>query len=350
MPNDCIIPTPAEIVAVGARIIPYRRKDLVGINDLMPMKYVNNTHIIINRPDIIRGLQPWRGLGGEPPVTTDQFNRDGEFCLFWPGYWGETKMVTESELANVAEPGTCPGQPLDARKEIARIQNRLTYRMLMRMEKLVWDTLRTGRYVAMNEAGRVIFEQFFNIRMVRATVDFTDLVNSRPLSFFRSLPEIFRDTSAMFTGDCVRYYMNRTTLNRILENSNGLDLGRGNLSACCNTIGLDWVNAQFASQGLGRIVIYDNRWVDEQGGIHLFIPDGWVIIKGCRPDAVVPGHYYLTKVLNSCIELSGDMQGMWYFLHDNCGEKIVREITVGAGHNGGPILEYPEMIISAQVF
>lgn len=345
----CIVPTPTEIVKVGAQIIPYRKKDLLGMNQLLPFKYVDNTTITINRPDIIRGLQQWRGLASEPPRISSEFDRWGRSCMFWPGYWGETETITEAELAQNAEPGSCPGEPLNAKNEVARIQNRLTVRMLMQIEKLIWDVLRTGRYVATNNLGQIIFQQYFAIRRIRATVDWTDIVNSAPLAFLRSLPEIFRDTSAMF-GNTAVYYMNRTTLNRMLENRNPNDLGRGSLSSCCNTVTLEWINGQLEAQGLGKIVVYDNRWIDDQGGIHLFIPSGTVIIKGQRPDANVAGHYYLTKVLNDCLEMKGDMQGMWYFFKDSCGEKITREIVVGAGHNGGPIIEYPEMVVSAQVF
>lgn len=349
MPS-CIVPTPTEIVQVGAQIIPYKKKELLGINSLLPFKYVDNTSITINRPDLIRGLQGWRGLGGEAPRVTAEFDRFGKFCQFWPGYWGETESVGEAELAQTAEPGSCPGQPLNAKNEIARIQSRLTTRALMRMEKLTWDTLRTGRYIAQNQIGQIIFQQFFNIRQVRATIPWTNIVASAPLSFLRSLPEIFRDSSAVFGGTCTTYIMNRTTINRLLENRNPNDLGRGNLSSCCNTMTLEWINAQLAAQGLGQIVVYDNRWLDDNGGIQLFIPDGAVIIKGCRPDTTQVGHYYLTKSMNDCLEMKGDSQGMWYYFHDTCGTKIAREITVGAGHNGGPIIEYPEMIISAQVF
>lgn len=349
MPS-CIVPTPTEIVQVGAQIIPYRKTDLLGMNALLPWKYVDNTTITINRPDIVRGLTGWRGLGSEAPRITGNYDRWGQFCTFWPGYWGEQESIGETELAQNAEPGSCPGMPLNAKNEVSRIQNRLTIRNLYRMEKLIWDTLRTGRYVAHNNLGQIIFQQFFNIRQVSAAIPWTNLSQSTPLRFFRSLPEIFRDTSAVYNGSCTTYYMNQTTLNRMLENSNPLDLGRGSLSSCCNTVTLDWINSQLVAQGLGQIQVYDNRWIDDNGGIHLFIPDGRVIIKGCRPDAKVAGHYYLTKNLNDCLAMQGDSRGFWYFFHDSCGQKITREITVGAGHNGGPILEYPEMIISAKVF
>lgn len=352
--SACTVPTPAEIIKVGAIILPKRRKDLLGLSTVMPTKHVDNTSIIINRLDIARGLQSWRGLATDAPANTADYNRMGKFCQFWPGYWGETETLTEAEMAVTAEPPTggnwTPGMPLSVEKEIARIQNRLTVRMLTRMEKSIWDTLRTGRYIAQNNQGQVIFQQFFNIRHVRAAVDWNDITASAPLATLRSLPELFRDSDAKFGGPGVKYYMNRTTLNRLLENRNPYDLGRGSLSACCNTVTLDWINAQLAAQGLGSIVVYDQIWIDEQNGIHLYIPDGWVIVIGVRPDTDRPGNYYTTKVMSNLLEVGGKEKGMWYLLKDNNGQEISRQVVVGAGHNGGPILEYPEMVVSLQVF
>jgi hypothetical protein len=355
MPNatngTCTLPSPAEIIQVGATIIPYRKKQLLGITEVLPTKYVDNVKIIIRRPDIIRGLQPWRGLASDPQVDRVPYNRNGRFCEFWPGYWGEQRSITEAELAMVAEPpeggNWCPGMPLDARNEVARIQGRQTVRMLMRMEKNTWDALISGRYLALDQNGNLIHEENFNITHIRATVDWTDMTDSAPLATLRALTEI-RTSSATF-GAGAKYYMNRTTLNRLLENRNPNDIGKGSLSACCNTVTLDWINAQLAAQGLGEIVVYDNRYIDEEGGIHLFIPDGYVVVIGQRPDVTRPGAYYLTRTTNACLQ-PANSKGMWYFYHDSCGEKIVRQITIGAGHNGGPILEYPEMVISLQVF
>lgn len=350
----CITPTPAEFVAVGRKIIPYRRSQLEGLKSLLPTKYVENTQIILNRPDIIRGLQPWRGNGQEPPVQKDNYNRHGRNCVFNPGYWGETKSISEFELARSAEPVSgsnwTPGQPLDARNEISRIQSRQTVRMLYRMEKSIWDTLLTGRYVAMDEAGQQVDEQFFAVQHVRPTVDWDDTASAAPLATLRSLPELFRGSSASFLGEDVQYWMNITTLNRLLENRNTNDIGRGAVSACCNTVNLGWVNGQLAAQGLGKIYVYDNRWVDERDNVHLFLPDGYVLVIGKRPDTPRPGNYYLTKVINNGLKLDGNDKGIWYFLRDHGQEQVSKKITVGTGHNGGPIIEYPEMVISIKVF
>lgn len=350
--GTCILPSPAEIIQVGAQIIPYRKKELLGITEVLPTKYVDNVKIIIRRPDIIKGLQPWRGLAQDPPVDRIPFNRNGRFCEFWPGYWGEQKSINEAELAMVAEPpeggNWTAGMPLDARNEVARIQGRQTVRMLMRMERNVWDALVSGRYLAMDNGGNIIHEEHFNINHARAAVDWTDLTDSAPLATLRALPVKYRGSSATFAEGTV-YYMNRTTLNALLENRNPNDIGKGALSACCNTVTLDYINAQLAAQGLGKIVVYDNRYVDEEGGVHLFIPDGFVVVVGRRPDTTRPGSYYLTRSTNACLQVAS-AKGMWYFYKDTCGDEIVRKITVGAGHNGGPILEYPEMVISLQVF
>lgn len=349
----CVVPTAAEIIKLGAKILPLRRQDLIGINQLLPTRYIDNTQIILHRPDIFRGLQPWRGLGQEPPVNRGRFNRYGNMCVFDPGYWGETKSIGEMELARLAEPAQsdnwAPGQPLNAKNEIGRIQDRQTVRMLTRMEKAVWDSLRTGQVIARDEQGEVIFQQFYAVRHARAAVDWDDIVTSAPLATLRSFRELFRDSEATFHGSGVTYYMNATTLNRLLENRNANDIGRGSLSSCCNTVNLEWINAQLNAQGLGKIVVYDKRWIDDKDGIHLFLPDGWVIVIGERPDTKRAGSYMLTKVINNGRSLSGNDRGIWYYLKDD-NEQISRKIVVGTGHNGLPVIEYPEMVISLQCF
>lgn len=350
----CVIPSPAEFIQIGRKLIPNKRKDLLGLSELLPTKYVNNTSIVIKRPDILRGLQPWRGLGEEPPVNRTPFNRYGRDCVFKPGYWGETRSITEYELAVSAEPATSaenyyPHMPLDVKEEIARIQEGQTTRMLNRMEKSVWDALRTGRYLALDEEGQPVLEEFFAIRHVRAAVDWDDPSTSAPLATLRAFPEEFRDSSASF-GVGTQYWMNRTTLNRILENRNQYDLGKLAQSACCNLLDLSWINGQLGAQGLGGIRVYDQKWVDDKDNIHLFIPDGYVIVVGTRPDTKNVGSYYLTKVLNNGRTLDGNDKGIWYFLKDNGMEQVTRKVVVGTGHNGGPIIEYPEMVISLQVF
>lgn len=350
---NCVTPSPGEVIKVGERIIPYTKKELLGINELMPMKFVNSTKIIINRPDIIRGTQSWRGLGGQASTISRRRNRYGDYCTFEPGYWGDSDSLGEAEIGMVAEPaegGAYSGEVLSVKNEIARMQRDMTIRMLMRMEKNVWDTLVTGRYIAKDNEGNVIFEDAFNTQHVRVSVPWNNITDSAPLAVLRSLPEEFRNSSANFTGKKVRYYMNRTTANRLLENRNPNDIGKGNLSSCCTTVSLDWINAQLDSQNLGQIVIYDNRWVDENDLVHLFIPDGVVVVKGTRPDSNSVGNYMMTKVLNGGTELAGESKGVWYIVNDNIGREDARKIKVSAGHNGGPIISYPETIIALQVW
>lgn len=347
---SCVIPTPYEIVNLGALVIQKRRKDLLGLNTILPTQYHDSSLIVLHRPDILRGEQQWRGPSTNPPVVTDQYNRYGQYCTLTPGYWGEQWSINEAELAMVAEPGSCAGEPLNARNEVARWTNWLTYRGLIRMEHLIWQALLHGVYVAQNLAGQVVFKQFFNIRKGSFAVPWTDLTNSTPLANLADLAVMFRDTDAMFSGSGVRYYMNQRTLNVLFRNINPNDIGKGNISACCQVIDLDWINGALSARGLGKIVVYEGRWIDSNNGVNMFLPDGFVVVVGTRPDADYPGRYYLTRNLNQCLQMSGNERGMWYFYKDNCGEQMVRTITIGMGHNGGPVIEYPETVISLRVF
>ena len=177
-----------------------------------------------------------------------------------------------------------------------------------------------------------------------AGVPWSNFAGSYPLRDFRQIQLLGRGTSARF-DTCARAYMNRETANLLFANTNPLDVGRVGLSACCNFMSLEMINTQFAAQGLPQIVIYDEGWIDENDGFNLFIPTGYVVIVGCRPNNVPPGHYWLTRNAVNCSVTSG----FWQKLVDNCDRAVPREIQIFDGHNGGPALEYPRMVVVLRV-
>lgn len=353
MATACVIPSPTEIRDLGAVILPAKRKDYLLINDILPFLYVDNYSVTLRRPDVIRGMQPARALGAEPEPMEDGFNRYGAGdCVLRPGYYAEQRSLTEVELAHYAEPGHCPTDPLNASAEISRIMTRQFQRALVRAEYTGWQTLLTGRFTAYNQANKAIYSANYNITPFYSIIPFSNLNASRPLAFFGSIGADVFDTQASFQGAGVKYYLNSTTLQVMFQNANGNDLGRGNLSACCNTIDLEWINSQFAARGLGQFVVYDGRYVDAATNVYRFLPDGWVLIVGTRPDAKYPGYTYTTRnpSASNCVMESSQMKGFWTWQQDNCHDSPIRQITVASGWQGLTGIEYPEMVIPAKVF
>lgn len=354
MPNmngGCVTPTPFEMTEVPPLYYPFQKSEQWFLNNVTPTQYINSNTIVTRRPDTFRGIQQLRGNFNIPPATTSNYNRYGTLCTYVPTYWGEYDAITEAEMATVAEPSSAPcyAGMLDLRKAVALMQQDLTLRQLVRMEYNSARTVIQGQYTAIDKNGRVVDVQHYNINRRIEVPAWTDFANSWPLRFFTGLQQDYRGQSAArFSGPGVKYILNSATLNVLYQNTNPYDFGKLGASACCILPTVSWYNEQLTARGLGTIIVNDNGWYDDAGSWNPFVPDGYVIVIGTRPDVKYPGSYYLTVVLNSCLE--GPEQGMWMFYKDDCGEHMTREVRVGMGHNGIVILTNPEMIIVAKVF
>jgi hypothetical protein len=338
------------MVEVTPEFYPFQKSDQWFLNNVVPTRYIANTSIVLRRPDTFRGIQQHRGNFNIPAANNSSYNRYGTLCTYTPTYWGEFDTLTEAEMGTVAEPGPgCPAGMLDLRKAVTIMQQQLSLHQLVRMEFNAARTIVQGQYLALDKNGKVVDSQPFDILRRIEVPAWTDYEHSWPLHFFTSLQTQYRGRSAArFSGPGVKYVMNSATLNVMYLNTNPYDFGKLGASACCVLPTVGWYNEQLTARGLGQIVINDTGWYDDAGYWNLFVPDGYVIVIGVRPDVKYPGNYFLTVVLNDCLE--GPEQGMWAYYDDDCGRNISREIKVGMGHNGIVILTNPEMIIVAKVF
>lgn len=343
----CTVMSPQEVITAGAVFIDDSLKRHLGM-EIMPFSFHPTQNIQLNRPDLLLGIQQERSALGAPPTIDSAYDRNGQFCHFSPAWFGEQIRITEHDLLYRTNPGLCPTDPLDATGEIAARERLMVNRQLRRIEKNIWDVLRTGVYVTRNSQGQSTNVQYFNIRKISPVIPFTDHLNSRPLAFLRSLPILARNNDTDF-GTCTRYFANQVTVNEILANRNPEDFGRANTGVCCNTMTQEWVNQQLAANGLGNFTVYEGRWRDAGGLGNMYLPDGYIIAIGCRPDAATPGNYVLTPSSNGCPTFEGK-QGMWVFYKDTCGEEMVRTITLGMGHQAIPLIYYPESVFVAKVF
>lgn len=345
MPHNvagCWVPTNFEIIQLQMELFPRYLQGRVGL-EILPFRESDFSEIILNQPDIFKGLQQFRGLNKPTPAVPERYNPYGTYCKIEPGYWGEHDTLNEEILTKWAQPGSC-GAPLDVTGHITLLQQRLLERRANRAEYNVWQVLVYGRYTALNASGQVIFEAQFNNQSISAAIPWTNFPGSFPLRDFRQIQLLGRGTSARFDS-CARAYMNRETANLLLSNTNPNDVGRVGLSACCTFMSPDQINQQFLAQGLPQIVIYDQGFVDDNGSFNTYIPYGYVVVVGCRPGDVPVGHYWLTRNAVNCPVGSG----FWQFMSDTCDREIPRKITIADGHNGGPALEYPRAVVVLRV-
>ena len=339
----CWVPTNFEIQQLQMELFPRYLEGRLGL-DILPFKSTDKAEIVLNQPDIFKGLQPFRGLGKPDLHVPNRYNPYGTYCKVEPGYWGEHDTVGEEVFTKWADPSSC-GAALDISMYTTMIQQRLLERRANRIEYNIWQLLAFGRYTALNAAGAVIFEQSFNIQNLSAGVQWTNYAGSFPLRDFRAIQLLGRGTSTRF-DQCARAYMNRVTANHMLSNTNVQDIGRIGLSACCDFQSVERVNQQFLAQGLPQFVIYDQGFVNDNDSFQVYIPDGYVIIVGCRPNNVPVGHYWLTRNAAGCTVKSGFHQ----MIFDTCDRELPRKVSIHDGHNGGPALEYPRAVVVLRVF
>lgn len=340
--SGCLYPTNGELIVLQRELFPRFRAGRLGL-DLMPFRTTDRAEIIFNTPDNFRGMQQWRGLGKPSHSVGDRYNHFGNWCKLTPGYWGEWDELQEEFMTLAANPRSSCNEPYDLTEAIMDLQDRLMVRRLNRVEFNIWQSLIYGRYEALNSLGQVVHSATFNINFVSSTIPWSDADNSTPLGDMRCVKLLGRGTSADF-GNCARYYMNEVTLNCLYRNRNPWDLGKHGQSACCDPMSLDKINESLRAQGLGSVVVYEGGWLDESDNFHTYIPDGKVVVIGCRPGNVDIGRYFLTRNAVDCAQRTGVGSGFWEFIFDNCGERPPRTIELHDGHNGGPAILYPRAI------
>lgn len=336
----CIYPTNAEMMAIQMELFPRYLQGRLGL-EILPFQTVDSARILIAKPDIFRGLQQWRGLDKPTESVDGSHNYYGSLSEILPGYWGEHIPISERFLTEGGNLSGCMTGPIDLSDYVTRQQQWLLERRANRIEHNIWQVLTTGSYVALNSQGQIMFQASYDIRNVSAAIPWSDPLNSTPLADLRCIQLFGRGTSTDF-GSCARMYMNRVTLNCLLSNRNPNDLGRHALSACCEPMSLDVVTGAFQAQGLPLPQVYDQGYVDDAGNFHTYIPDGKIVIVGCRPGGARVGHYFYTRNAVDCSISSGP----WQKIVDNCAYAVPREILVFDGHNGGPGLEYPRAIVT----
>jgi hypothetical protein len=338
--EGCTYPTNLELRTISAELRPTFAENMLGMR-LLPEYASNAAQIVIDQPDVIRGIQQYRGLD-QPSVHTDApFNPYGKRCVIPPSYWGEFEKLDEEFLTQGAQFGDqCLG-PVDLSDQVMKRQLALLVRHYRRVETNIWRALIFGVYEAYNIEGQLVFQANYNTQVYDAAIPWSDRTNATPLADLRYIRSpLGLGTDADF-GVGARYIMNQVTADCLFSNQNVRDIGKQQLSACCTYMGPEVVNQQFRAQGLGTIEVYNNGYPDVNRNFQLYIPDGYVVVIGPRTTGEPIGHYYYTRAVVGC----GVTSGPWDMIIDTCGREVPRSIRVHRGHNGGPALEFPRSVI-----
>jgi hypothetical protein len=269
-----------------------------------------------------------------------------------PGVYGEFRRIDEKILTEARQLGMMNG-PIDLTREIRREQDYLLGREIDRIKQIGWLLLSTGTFSISNADGSVVHTDRYTMQTATAAVVWSTVATATPMADFRSVKLLSRGHSTSFGRGAVAY-MNQATFNEMLSNTNTVDLG-GKLAfmlhvgseSAAEMADLPLMNKVLMSADLPQIEIYDEGYIDDNDAFQLFIPNDVVIIVGRRTTGSALGEYRMTRNANN----PGFAPGSYIHVIDSLttGKPVPRWIEVHRGHNGGPVIFYPNGIVRLAV-
>jgi hypothetical protein len=280
------------------------------------------------------GLQQVRGLNGEPnrvkPIG-------GKAYQMKPGVYGEYALIDEDQLTQRRQWGSF-GSPINIEDLVMEKQNQLLVRRLDRIEKMLWDLLVTGTF-SVADGAMTLHTDTYTEQTYSAGVAWGTAATSTPLADLRAVQLKARGLSVNF-GVNARLYMNRVTLNQVLNNTNAADLGGRRVAGFQTINGPQALTQILAAEDLPSFVVYDEGYYDDAGVFQLFIPNNKAVLVGSRRDGDPVGEYRYTRNANNM-----DLAPGPYMRVIDDPDQIPRSIQVHDGHNGGPVMFHPAAIV-----
>ena len=339
--NQFTYPTNAELREIEPDLV----KQLT-LNDplfgFFPIRYENADVLMWEAYDRMTGLQSVRGLNGDPthvrPVGAKGY-------VAQPGVYGEFRRIDEKRMTQARPLGQMAGA-IDLTREVRREQDYLLGREIDRIRQIGWTLVGTGTFSVLNESGQVIHTDRYTMQTATAGVVWSTSATASPLADFRSVQLLSRGHSVDFGSGAVAY-MNRATFNELVTNTNTNDVAGRRVTGLLSPLNLEEINRILLGEGLPQIQIYDQGYIDDNDTFQLFIPNDVVIIVGQRTTGAALGEYRMTRNANN----PNFAPGPYVHVVDSLnGDKPVpRRIEVHRGHNGGPVLFYPNGIVRMSV-
>jgi hypothetical protein len=333
---DLIYPSNIELQAVAQQLMPRLTADR-PIFEVLPLRAVDSHILEWEQMDNFIGLQQVRGLNGMPSRVKQI---GGKRYLMTPGVYGEFAMLDEQQLTIRRPWGAFTsgvGGAIDVGDLILEKQNQLLQRRIDRIEQIGWTLLATGTF-SVSDGASVLHTDSYTFQTFAAGTAWATVATSTPLADFRAVQLKSRGLSVDF-GAGSKAYMNRTTFNSLLSNTNANDFGgrKGNFGASIN--GPVGVNQVMAADDLPEIVIYDMGYIDDSNVFQLYVPNNKVVVVGRRPSGQPVGEYRFTRNSNNPDFAPGP------YMMTIREERPPMSIEVHDGHSGGPVLYQPSSIV-----
>lgn len=292
--------------------------------------------------DRMTGLQSVRGLNGDPthvkPVGAKGY-------VAQPGVYGEFRRIDEKRMTQARPLGVMAGA-IDLTTEIRREQDYLLGREIDRIKQIGWTLLGTGTFSVLGADGQIVHTDRFTMQTATASVVWSTSATAVPLADFRAVQLLSRGHSVEFGAGAVAY-MNRATFNEMVTNTNANDIAGRRVSGLLSPLNFEEMNRILLGEGLPTVQIYDEGYIDDNDAFQLFIPNDVVIIVGRRTTGANLGEYRMTRNANN----PNFAPGSYVHVVDSIsgGKPVPRTIEIHRGHNGGPVIFYPNGIVRLSV-
>lgn len=333
MPSDFVYPTAIEIQAVAQTLVP-RLVAARPVFDIFPLRDVDSHLLEWEQRDTYTGLQQVRGLNGQPPRVKPLGARR---FLMNPGVYGERMDLDEQQLTMRRNYGSLQGFA-NVTDLVRECQDRLLGRRLDRIEWIIWTLLVTGTFSVL-DGSSILHTDSYTTKTFTAGTAWGTAATSTPLADLRAVQLLSRGISVDF-GARATLYMNRTTMNQLLSNTNANDMGGRRVTGLQTVNGPVALNQVLSADDLPGIVVYDQGYLDDNGTFQLYIPNNKAVLVGSRRDGDPVGEFRLTRNANN----PGMAPGAYMKVIDD-EDVVPRTIQVHDGMSGGVVLFHPGAIV-----
>lgn len=336
MATTLLYPTAVELSQIEQKKLP-----LLTMEDplftIFPIRN-KNTHLVAwDQKDNYTGLMAVRGLDGRPPRVNA---KGGNRYSMEPGVYGEHMVISESEITTRAGYGSNQYGPIDVTDLVMDRSDQLLTREIARMKKIGWDLLTLGRFSVAGENGSILHTDSYRQTIYRPSVAWTTVATSTPLADFRAVKLLARGTSSSFGANATAY-MNQTTANYLLSNTNASDLAGKRTNGLSTVLSIADYNRLATGEDLPQIVVYDEGYQNDSDAYTAYLADGYIEVVGRRQTGVPIGHWTMTRNANN----PGYAPGSYYKLvpGERPGEP---PLEVHRGFNGGIELHFPGSLVT----
>lgn len=318
------------------------------IFDMFPIETSNTPEVIWEQRENYTGLMPARAMNAQAQQI---FLPGAQRFTMTPGRYSAFTMLDEGIIEQSRGLGDYH-DPLDLTEHVMIAQDRLLDNRLNRMRWILWTLLSTGAFTVPGPNGTIVTAGTYQFQTYTTVVGWNNFNNATPLADMRFLPILARGHSVRFDR-ASKAFMNRSTMNNLLQNNNMADLGgkRRDVGATFNS--LDEVNQLVVANDVPEFIAYDegyytNATATTASTFVTFIPDNIVIVVGRRLNGDVVGNFQLTRNAAN----ADAAPGPYTFVTDSVqsgAAPVPRTVRVDDGFNGAPVVFYPTAVIIVNV-